>query len=675
MLCFKSNSITTVNTATGEVEVKQIAIKVNRAISDCYAIDYSPRDYMLFVNDVFYLLNKKTLKPTPLPLQKEKIDSVALRHFRIIKCIVDTINGQQRLLLLAKTVNGNILFNYFPATGNLVPFVPPGFKKGDFRNGFTNIAKAGNGKYWISTLYNGMIYVDGAGSVIQYASTQKNEERKILHGEIVDFTMTTDNDLWMLMREKGLVHISIYNKNVQRCEAFAEKEGLTNNTLYNIVHDKEKNLWITTNTGMFCFLTRQKEFLKYTAANGFGNMKFHINEANMAALANGYIGIYEKVGNISWFKPQFAARENKIKLLLSSLQVNEQSVSLGTVSKPLPLSPNENNIAFQYDIIDFDKTSFYEVLYKLENYDDQWHPAFQNKELRYTQLPPGSYTFRVKLKFSNNQFSPEQSVHFTIATIWYKTWWFKSIIALLSLCLVYFAIRNYINRKLYKQKKELELQNAVAVERARISTELHDDLGGGLSTIRILSETQNRLNGQQQPNENLVKISTHSKELLQKMTEIVWALNIKNDRLDQMLSYIRLQTVQALDAGGILFKIVMPEMMPALMVNGINRRHLLLLVKEAVNNIIKHAEADFVEIRFSLTSNELAIIIHDNGKGIDDTQIVMSKGNGLHTMQQHAKALGGVLSIKKNGGTCVSFSVPLSKISNESVISNEQYDA
>ena len=219
------------------------------------------------------------------------------------------------------------------------------------------------------------------------------------------------------------------------------------------------------------------------------------------------------------------------------------------------------------------------------------------------------------------------------------------------------------------------MQQAVAIERARISAELHDDLGGGLSTIRILSETQNRLNGQQQPNENLVKISTHSKELLQKMTEIVWALNIKNDRLDQMLSYIRLQTVQALDAGGILFKIVMPEMMPALMVNGINRRHLLLLVKEAVNNIIKHAEADFVEIRFSLTSNELAIIIHDNGKGIDDTQIVMSKGNGLHTMQQHAKALGGVLSIKKNGGTCVSFSVPLSKISNESVISNEQYDA
>lgn len=674
LLCFKSNSVTTVNTATGEAEVKQIAIKSKLAVSDCYAIDYSPQNYMLFVNDDFYLLNKKTLKPTRLPLQKEEIDSVSLIHFRVIRCIVDTLNGQQRFLLLIKTANGNVLFNYFPATGNLVPFVPQGFKKEDFRKGYTNIVKAGSGKYWISTLYNGMIYVDGSDSAIQYASTQKNTDKKIPDGEIVDFTMTTDNDLWLLMRDKGLVHISIYNKDVQYREIFAEKEGLTNNSLYDIVHDPERNLWITTNTGMFCFLTRQKAFLKYTAANGFGNMKFHSNEADMAALANGYIGIYEKIGNISWFKPQSKTRKNKIKLLLSSILVNEQSIGLSTVGKPMPLSPNENNIAFQYDIIDFDKTSFYEVLYKLEYYDNQWHPAYENKELRYTQLPPGNYTFRIKLKYANNLFSPEQSVHFTIATIWYKTWWFKLLAACLSLGIIYFIIRGYINQKLYQQKKQLELQQAVAVERARISAELHDDLGGGLSTIRILCETNNQLNGNLPPSDNLIKISTHSKELLQKMTEIVWALNIKNDTLDQLLSYIRLKTVQALDDTGILYKMVMPEIVPPIMINGVNRRHLMLLVKEAVNNIIKHAGADFVDIRFSLTTGRLEIRIHDNGKGVVDMQAALQHGNGLHNMQQHAKMLGGRLSIEQNGGICVKFSVALSKISNESVISNEQTD-
>lgn len=673
--CFKSNSITTVNTATGEVEVKRLQIKIKRTVSDCYAIDYSPRHYMLFLNDAVCLLDKKTLRPTQLVLHKEKIDPVALKHFRVIKCLMDTINGKQQSLLLAQTVNGNILLHYFPATGDLVPFAPPGANERDFRYGYTNIVKAGTGRYWISTLRNGMIYIGGADSIFQFSATQKNAERKIPEGEIVDFTQTTDTDLWLIIREKGLVHISVNKKNVQLAEVYAEQEGLTEKKLYNIVHDHEKNLWITSNSGMFCFLSKQKEILKYTAVNGFGNIRFHLNQTNMAALPNGYIGIYEQIGNIAWFKPQTKARDNRIKLVLSSIQVNEKPIMLSTISEPLPLSPTENNITFLYDIIDFDKTSFYEVMYKLENHDNQWHPAYQNKALMYTQLAPGNYTFRIRLKFTNSQFSSEKSVHFSIATIWYKTWWFKLMVICLSAGIIFFIIRTYINWKLYRQRKQLELQQAVAIERARISTELHDDLGGGLSTIRILSETSNRLNGHPIPNENLVKISTHSKELLQKMTEIVWALNIKNDSLDQLLSYIRLKTVQALDDAGILYRMVMPETVPPIMINGVNRRHLMLLVKEAVNNIIKHAEADFVEIRITLSENELAILIHDSGKGIGDTLPPTGTGNGMYTMQQHAKALGGILSIKKNGGTCVNFSAPLNKISYQSVISHEEHDS
>ncbi|HRP34179.1 MAG TPA: two-component regulator propeller domain-containing protein, partial [Agriterribacter sp.] len=603
--CFKSNSITTVNTVTGEVEVKQLPIQVDRTVSDCFAMDYSPHHYMLFLNDAACLLDKKTLRPTQLVLHKEKIDPVALKHFRVIKCLMDTVNGKQQFLLLAHTVNGKILLHYFPETGDLVPFVPPGVNESDFRYGYANIVKAGSGKYWISTLYNGMIYADGADDAIQYSATQKNAGRKIPEGEIVDFTQTTDNDLWLLIREKGLVHISVNNKNVQRVEVYAEQEGLTEKNLYNIVHDAEKNLWITSNSGLFCFLSKQKDFLKYTAVNGFGNIRFHLNETNLAALPNGYIGIYEQVGNISWFRPQHDGGVNKVKLLLSNIQVNEQTIGLRTIGRLLHLSPNETHIAFQYDVIDFDKSSHYEVLYKLEHYDNDWHRDYEKKVLQYTQLPPGKYTFRIKLQFANKQFSPERIVQFHIATIWYKTWWFKLLMAGLSAGIIFFIIRTYINWKLYRQRKQLELQQAVAIERARISTELHDDLGGGLSTIRILCETQNRINGYQQPNENLAKISTHSKDLLQKMTEIVWALNIKNDTLDQLLSYIRLKTVQALDDAGILYRMVMPDTVPPLMINGVNRRHLMLLVKEAVNNIVKHAGADFVEVRFSLNSHRL----------------------------------------------------------------------
>ncbi|HRP33042.1 MAG TPA: hypothetical protein PKV73_14185, partial [Agriterribacter sp.] len=86
------------------------------------------------------------------------------------------------------------------------------------------------------------------------------------------------------------------------------------------------------------------------------------------------------------------------------------------------------------------------------------------------------------------------------------------------------------------------------------------------------------------------------------------------------------------------------------------------------------AGADFVEVRFSLNSHRLEVRIQDNGKGIADMQTALQQGNGLQTLRQHTKKLGGKLTIEQKRGICVNFSVPLSKISNESVISNEQSD-
>lgn len=660
LLCFKANAVTVIHTETGEVQVKNIPIPVKSTVAHCHAINYSPDKYMVFVDGDFYLLHKKTLQPQPLPLNKDALDPAVFKHFRIIKSIVDTIDGKEQLLLLAKIPQGNILLRYYPASGDLIPFVPPGPDSDDFRNGFTNIMKAGNGKYWISTLYNGLIYVDGAGSGIQYASTQKHRERQIPEGAIKDFALTTANDLWLLIHKKGLVHISLDQTNIRRCEIFSERQGLTDNRLYTIVNDPKQNLWLTSNSGIFCFLTEQKEFLKYTADNGLGNIKFHVYDVNMAAMPNGYIGIFEQVGNATWFKPEMDIHEKKAKLVLNDIQVNEQLLNVKALANTLLLSPYQNNVSFRYDIIDFGKTSFYEVLYSLENFSQQWYTAYGRNELRYMQLPPGHYTFKIKLRYANGKFSPEQTIRFSIATIWYKTWWFRSVIALLSIGITYILIRSYISRRLYLQKKELELQNAVAVERARISTELHDDLGSGLSTIRILSQTTNG-------HSSLEKISGHSKELLQKMTEIVWALNNENDTLDQLISYIRLQSATFLDNASIACTFDIPDEIPAVKVSGSNRRHIQLVIKEAIHNIIKHAGASHVHFTIHITGS-LTIIIHDNGKGLTAKDLDKIASNGIQNMKKRMEAIKGNMMMKNGVGLTLTFSIPVQALSHESVI-------
>jgi len=666
LLCIKSNSIASINTNSGDVAVRELAMPLPRNIVPNCAIIYTPEEYMVFWGKKIFTLNRKTLLSKQLPLVQDKVDSIFLKHFRVMQCIPDTLDGKKEYLLLVKTIKGNVLLNYNPDDGELTEYTPEDFERGSPDYDYTKVIKAGNGKYWISTLHNGLIYAEKKGITAKYAATENKKTRKIPPGEINDFVITNDNNIWLLINKKGLVCASLHNGEITGYETFSDKDGLTENRLYNIIADKNNNLWITTGSALFLFRVQQKDFLRYSVANGLSNIKFHITDVAMTCTGNGYIGLSDKFSNITWFDPSKNITSSKPILVLNNISVNNQLINITQATGGLQLLPDENNITFWHDIIDFDKTVFYKTIYKLENFANGWNTANQNNRQNYIQLPPGNYVYRIKLQYADGSFSPEQRVEFSIATIWYKTWWFKSIAALLGLGMIYLVIQNYINKKLHLQKKDLELQNAVALERARISTELHDDLGSGLSTIRILSQSLNG-NSNSNVNPNLEKISSHSHELIQKMREIVWALNNENDTLDQLISYIRLQSSTLLDNAAISYQYHIPEIIPEIKITGGVRRHIQLLIKETVHNIIKHSRATQVVFTIVIT-NDLVITIHDNGIGIPADCTYTSSGSGVKNMKKHADAVQGLLAVKNHVGTTIQFSVKLQSLSHESVI-------
>jgi signal transduction histidine kinase len=229
------------------------------------------------------------------------------------------------------------------------------------------------------------------------------------------------------------------------------------------------------------------------------------------------------------------------------------------------------------------------------------------------------------------------------------------------------ALRKVLEQQKIIRAKELEKAEAAYKaredERSRIATELHDDLGSGLSAIRILAEANTiHTNGLY-----LEKISRQSKELLQNMGEIVWALNTNNDTLENLVTYFRQHAAKILSDANIMYNFHIPETIPSIKISGTNRRHILLLIKEALHNILKHAEAMQAEI-FIKVSQELTIIIKDDGKGIPEKYISNSDGNGLHNMYKHAKAVCSNLNIIVNNGTTITFTAPVKFLSHESVI-------
>ena len=375
-------------------------------------------------------------------------------------------------------------------------------------------------------------------------------------------------------------------------------------------------------------------------------------------------GTYD--GQLIFFNPKNFQDENNIesavitdiKIINKSAVPGEKSIlkKAAYLADTLRLNYQQSVITFDLANMDFINPDIFSYAYQLENFDKDWIIINDRNSITYTNLDPGTYYLHIKqanhLGVWNQQ--PETIV-LIIDPPWYKTGWFRLLAGVLIIGMILIVVRFYTNRKLQKQKAFLEKQKAIELERMRISTELHDDMGGELSAICLLSEMNSSAIS---PQQQLSKISSSSGDLVQKMNEIVWALNVNNDSLQSLIAYIRRYSVKYLDDVGIECSFKQPGNIPEKELDGKTRRNIFLVIKETLNNVVKHAHATTVNITIDL-QDSLHITIHDNGKGIPQEMIQNGTGNGLRNMQQRVQELQGKMEIKNHQGTAVQFIIPL----------------
>jgi len=194
-----------------------------------------------------------------------------------------------------------------------------------------------------------------------------------------------------------------------------------------------------------------------------------------------------------------------------------------------------------------------------------------------------------------------------------------------------------------------------------ISRDLHDDLGATLGSISLLSEVaKQRMEGgdRDQAYSFLTKISSHSREMVEKMSDIVWAINPKNENVEKIIQRL-INFGQATCASrDIQFEITAddPAMRQALSMESI--RNIYLIVKEAVNNAIRHSGCKRLSVSFRSIPTGLHISVQDDGKGF--TQGEIKRGNGLNNMESRIDELRGSLTIRSEGeGTLVDLKIPI----------------
>ena len=180
---------------------------------------------------------------------------------------------------------------------------------------------------------------------------------------------------------------------------------------------------------------------------------------------------------------------------------------------------------------------------------------------------------------------------------------------------------------------------------------MHDDLGAGMTTIRLYSElAKGKL--ADSPIPEIEKISSSANELLNKMNAIIWSMSSSNDSLGNMVAYVRSYSLEYFENTGIDCKITIPENLPNIVLGGEVRRNVFLVVKEALNNVLKHSKATEVAITLELVPGGLKLLIQDNGVGID-LEKLRQFGNGLKNMKKRMEDIDAEFFIENNNGTLV----------------------
>jgi signal transduction histidine kinase len=276
----------------------------------------------------------------------------------------------------------------------------------------------------------------------------------------------------------------------------------------------------------------------------------------------------------------------------------------------------------------------------------------------YRNLGHGNYQFQVRAIGQAQVWTAPLTYSFIIRPAWWQTWWFKALIIALALALIFFIARFIYHYQLRKQRVALEKQLAVQFERQRISTEMHDDIGAGLSGIRLLTEMTKAKVKDEQAAEEVEKIYQSVGDISSKMKEVIWSLNTENDSLANLLSYIQQQARTWLEHFPCQLTMELPDAIPAAEINGETRRNIVLMMKEAIHNIIKHSGANKVDIKMSCQDEKLILTVSDNGKGIPGGQSNDS-GNGMKNMRQRIEKLNGKLFSKNKEGLTLTFEIPL----------------
>ena len=346
------------------------------------------------------------------------------------------------------------------------------------------------------------------------------------------------------------------------------------------------------------------------------------------------------------------------------IQSRDPMPALDLAHDTLAVPPGRGELEFHYAALSFRAPDKNQFRYKLEGFDLGWVEAGSRDVAYYDNLAPGDYCFRVAACNNDGVWNETGArIALVLQTHFWQTKWFDVLAVLAVVGTAAGAARYVTRRKMQRKMELLEQTHALQKERARIARDIHDDLGARLVDIVLIGEQILR------DDKPLADVKTQTRGVTKKVEQaidvvdqIVWAVNPENDTLPNLADYISDYAQDFLQSSKTRCWLDVAAELPQLTLRAQARHDLFLAVKEALNNVVKHANATQMRLQIHCANDELIIVVEDDGRGFVLANAENGAGNGLGNMRQRLSNFGARadISSKLGQGTIVRFIVPLS---------------
>ncbi len=553
----------------------------------------------------------------------------------------------------------------------------------------TALAETTDGAIWAGISAGALLRWSGA----EFTNVTQPELKSLSLGRFCSLCPTSDGGLWVGTSEGGLLRFQD-----GKFRRLSTQNGLRSDRIAQVQLDRRGNLWLATETGierveasaLAHFEKGDMDTVpvsKYGRNDGIENVAASIEfQPNCwsgrdgtlwFAMGNNIAYVDSERVNASSLPPTVVLEEfsmdqkvvwpgNPAGVLAPNDMASDEEIAAEIPKVVIP--PGLHDLEFRYTGLSRSGSPLLQFKYRLAGIQTDWHDANIERVARYNYLPPGKYIFQVRAGNSDDVWGETSAaLQVELQPFFYQTIWFRWAVGLALTASIGLVVWKVSRRRMRQKLARLAQQNEIERDRIRIARDMHDEIGSKLARISYISELVRENEAHSgTASAQINAIAETSRDVLQSLDEIVWAVNPHNDTLQHLAAYLSQYAHDYFQSTSVNCAVKMPMNLPQHPVSSETRHNLFLAFEESLTNVLKHAAARNVEIQMELKPTVFEILITDDGRGLQNAAksgdgSASLNANGLVNMRSRLTNIGGEWKIDDapGKGTRVRLTIPV----------------